>query len=47
MRIPLVLLLPIDAAVGASTVLMVLTYIVLITWTLRLSSRSATANANA
>lgn len=40
MRIPLVFLLPIDAAVGASNVLMVLTYTVLITWTVRLTKRS-------
>lgn len=40
-RIPLVFLLPIDAAVGASNVLMVLAYGVLITWTVRLTRRSS------
>lgn len=43
LRVPLVLLLPFDAAVAASNVLMVLTYTVLITWTIRSLRRTGRA----
>lgn len=45
LRIPLVFLLPIDAAVGASNGLMILTYTVLILWTVRLTRRSTRSGA--
>jgi hypothetical protein len=41
LRIPLVYLLPLDVAVGASNVLMALAYTVLITWTVRATKRIA------
>lgn len=40
LRIPLVYLLPLDVAVGASNVLMALAYTALITWTIRSTKRT-------
>ncbi|HEX4252382.1 MAG TPA: VC0807 family protein [Pseudonocardia sp.] len=45
LRIPMVFLLPIDTAVGASNVLMVVAYSVLIGWTVRSSKRAVAASA--
>ncbi|HEX4250905.1 MAG TPA: VC0807 family protein [Pseudonocardia sp.] len=43
LRIPLVLTLPIDVAVGASTVLMIVAYTLLIGWTIHFASRGPAA----
>jgi hypothetical protein len=43
LRIPLVLALPIDVAVGASTVLMIVAYALLIGWTIRFAKRDPAA----
>lgn len=44
-RVPLVFVLPVDSAVAASNVLMVLTYTLLIGWTVRLTRRSGTGGS--
>jgi hypothetical protein len=43
LRIPLVLALPIDVAVGASTVLMIVAYTLLVGWTLHFAKRDPAA----
>jgi len=45
LRIPMVFLLPIDTAVGASNVLMIAAYGLLISWTVRSTKRAAAAGA--